>query len=51
MAKSFCAGCVHWQRIDDGMGFRFMACLRLHIFELDLRKKMCNGKLKQTKED
>lgn len=51
MAKSFCSGCKHWQYIRgaenfDGKGFHY--CDKFSQgFKLKIRKKMCNGKLKE----
>lgn len=49
MSKSFCSGCKHWKTLDDGLGYKFMACVKFHVWEADLRRKMCNGKYKEDR--
>ena len=49
MAKSFCAGCAHWQLLDDGMGLRFRACMAFECYALEDRRKACGGKYKREK--
>lgn len=47
MAKSFCSGCKHWQRCDLGYftdGGFFMYCDKINKYELNERKKQCDGK-------
>lgn len=49
MAKSFCAGCAHWQLLDDGMGLRFRACTLFACYALEDRRKVCGGRCKREK--
>ena len=50
MAKSFCAGCKYWQKIEGckEMHEYFYACMKfLDAYNLKTRKKLCNGKYKE----
>ena len=50
MAKSFCNGCIHWQKIEGCMEMHeyFYACMKfIEANNLKERKELCNGKYKE----
>ena len=50
MAKSFCAGCKHWEWCSPGYGMPgFHYCSKFNTDSLLERKSRCNGKYKENK--
>ena len=47
MAKSFCYGCKFWQIAEQFDGSKFHYCEKLITDSLQVRKEVCNGKMKK----
>lgn len=51
--KSFCTGCKFWQRSRYNPDFYdgYNMCFKLETFDYHKRKRLCNGRLKENKDE